>query len=118
MTVQPRPSLQRTATDTRKRRERKGSIKNAKENVTEDRWDRNGRLKRRQTNVRVVRERGEEGGEGKREKGGKEEGDKGVKVSTVQEDHQVKTRLAMETRVRQEPSQTTATVRVSNCSSD
>ena len=92
-------------------------MKNTKENVTEEQWDRNGRLKRRQANVRVVRERGGEGGERKREKGEKGEGDKGVKVSTVQEDCQVKTKLAMETRVKQEASQSTATVRVSKCSS-
>ena len=118
---QPRPSPQRTAASARKRREKKGKVTNTKENVAEERWDRSGRLKRRQTNVRVVREKVGEGGGGRREereKGGKREGEKGVRgegvqVSTVQEDCQVKTKLAMETRQKQETRLNTATVKVS-----
>lgn len=72
-----------------------------KENVSSLQGYGDGGVQRRRAGVRVVRERGRRGGEsGRGERGG--EGGRGEreknKMTTVQEDCEVKTRLAMETR--------------------
>ena len=58
--------------------------------------------------MRVVREGRKRGGEGGRGEG------ESVKVSTVQEDHQAKTKLVMETQKKQEASKNGDAVKVSD----
>lgn len=73
----------------------KGAVKgrlSEKENLSRLQGCGDGRVQRRRTGVKVVRERGRRGGEGVR---GERENNK---MTSVQEDCEVKTRLVMETQ--------------------
>lgn len=90
------------------RKGQKGAVKSRlteKENVSSLQGCGDGRVQRRRGGVRVVRERGRRGGEGGRgEKGGA--GGRGEsKMTTIQEDCEVKTRLVMETQKEKNTSQ-------------